>query len=409
MQDFDLIIVGGGIAGGSLAAVMARAGADVLVLERQSQFRDHVRGELLWPWGVRVAQQLDLESAFIGADAPVVRWMLAYDEGSGTPQTSDFGMILDGVDGSTNLAHPVACRALVDAATSAGADVRIGVRDVQVSVGVRPSARWVGEGGEVLEARAALVVGADGRRSSVRLQASIPFEVDPTAHRITGVLVDGVEGMDIDANLAARESDLLFLAFPQNDGRARLYFNFPTEQRTRFAGKDAARRFLDACRLNCLNGAGEWHRAHPAGPCATFPGADSRAPVPLAEGVVLIGDAAGFENPLRGQGLAMALQDVHDVASALLSGSPPSEALQQYVGARAVRQRLANLATAVTVWAHDGFSEQDPELRASRTAHCRQDGVLAPLGDTIWSGYDGLPQDVTAAEVATRLDSYDRR
>lgn len=212
-----------------------------------------------------------------------------------------------------------------------------------------------------------------------------------------------------DANLAARESDLLFLAFPQNDGRARLYFNFPTDQRTRFAGKDAARRFLDACRLNCLNGAGEWHRAHPAGPCATFPGTDSRARVPLAEGVVLIGDAAGFENPLRGQGLAMALQDVHDVSRALLSGSPPSEALQQYVDARAVRQRLAHLATAVTVWVHDGFSEQDPELRASRRAHCRQDDVLAPLGNTIWSGYDTLPQDVTASEVATRLDSYDRR
>lgn len=409
MQDFDLIIVGGGIAGGSLATVMARAGADVLVLERQSEFRDQVRGELLWPWGVRVAQQLDLEPVFIGAGAPVVRWMLAYDEGSGTPQTSDVGMILDGVDGSVNLAHPVACRALVDAATSAGAHVRIGVRDVQVSAGARPSARWVGEGDEVLEARAALVVGADGRRSSVRLQASIPFEVDSTAHQIAGVLVDGVEGMDTDVNLAARESDLLFLAFPQNDGRARLYFNFPTEQRTRFAGKDAARRFLDACRLNCLNGVGEWHRAHPAGPCATFPGADSRAPVPLAEGVVLIGDAAGFENPLRGQGLAMALQDVHDVSRALLSGSPPSEALRQYVDARAARQRLAHLATAVTVWAHDGFSEQDPELRASRTSHCRQDDVLAPLGNTIWSGYDTLPQDVTAAEVATRLDSYDRR
>lgn len=408
MQNFDLIIVGGGIAGGSLATVMARKGADVRVLERQSEFRDHVRGELLWPWGVRVAQHLDLESVFIEAGAPVVRWMVAHDEGTATPQTSDVGMILGGVQGSVNLAHPVACRALVDAATFAGADVRTGVRDVQVSVGVRPSARWV-EGDEVREASAALVVGADGRRSSVRLQTSIPFEVDPTAHQIAGVLVDGVDGMDTDANLAARESDLLFLAFPQNDGRARLYFNFPTGQRTRFAGKDAAQRFLDACRLNCLSGAGEWHLAHPAGPCATFPGADSRAPVPLVEGVVLIGDAAGFENPLRGQGLAMALQDVHDVSRALLSGSPPSEALQQYVDARAVRQRLAHLATAVVVWAHDGFSEQDPELRASRALHCRQDDVLAALGSSIWSGYDELPQDVTAAEVATRLDAYDPR
>lgn len=400
MEDADLIVVGAGIAGGSLATVMARSGANVLVLERQARYRDYVRGELLWPWGVQVARDLGLESVLLEAGARVVRWMVSYDEGSDRPTRDDAGLALRGVDGSVNLAHPVACDALVSAAMSAGAHVRLGVREVRLAIGAKPVVRWVDGDHQLREATGPLVVGADGRQSSIRAQASIPIEVDPPAHLIAGMLVDGING---DVNLAAREADVLFLAFPQNEGRARLYLNFPTEQRRRFVGQDAARHFLTAATLRCLNGSGGWHEARSAGPCATFPGADSRALYPLAAGVVLIGDAAGYENPLRGQGLSMALRDVQDVSHALLTG-PPEDALREYADARAVRQRLANLATTLTVWANDGFRAQDPTERASRYEHIRGDEVLASLSGSIWAGFDGVPPEITAADVVKRLE-----
>jgi flavin-dependent dehydrogenase len=42
---FDVIIVGGGIAGSTLGGVLARSGLGVLVLEKEERFRDQVRGE----------------------------------------------------------------------------------------------------------------------------------------------------------------------------------------------------------------------------------------------------------------------------------------------------------------------------------------------------------------------------
>jgi len=117
----------------------------------------------------------------------------------------------------------------------------------------------------------------------------------------------------------------------------------------------------------------------------------------------LIGDAAGYENPLKGQGLSMALQDAHDVSRALLSGSSPTGALEQYAATRAVRQRLGNLSVALEVWANEGFVVQDPEERASRYEHIRNDDVLAALELSFATGFHTLPQDLTQTELDARL------
>ena len=37
---YDLLIIGGGLAGSSLGVSMARAGARVLILEREARFRE---------------------------------------------------------------------------------------------------------------------------------------------------------------------------------------------------------------------------------------------------------------------------------------------------------------------------------------------------------------------------------
>jgi flavin-dependent dehydrogenase len=50
---YDVIIVGGGLGGSTLAKNLAEHGLAILVLEREPVFKDRVRGEQMHPSGSR--------------------------------------------------------------------------------------------------------------------------------------------------------------------------------------------------------------------------------------------------------------------------------------------------------------------------------------------------------------------
>jgi flavin-dependent dehydrogenase len=59
-DDYEVIIVGGGLGGAALGTPQATAWVRVLILEREQAFRDRVRGEYVRPWGVTEARTLCL-------------------------------------------------------------------------------------------------------------------------------------------------------------------------------------------------------------------------------------------------------------------------------------------------------------------------------------------------------------
>src|SRR5687768_1864836 len=78
---FDVIIVGGGIAGSTLGGVLARAGLGVLVVEKEARFRDRVRGEATWPWGVAEARQAGFADLLDAAGTVALRAFKRYENG----------------------------------------------------------------------------------------------------------------------------------------------------------------------------------------------------------------------------------------------------------------------------------------------------------------------------------------
>ena len=170
--------------------------------------------------------------------------------------------------------------------------------------------------------RCRVVVGAEGRRSVTREQAGIRLHTAPPTHLITGLLVDDVPEWPQDTSMSGTQGDVMFLAFPQGGARLRVYRCTAVDQSHRFTGRDGTRRFLDEFRrVSCLPWAAAVAVSRPIGPCATFPGEDTWTDSPMAPGVVLVRDAAGYNDPIFGQGLAIALRDARMVAD-LLVGQP---------------------------------------------------------------------------------------
>src|ERR1700676_5621003 len=76
----DVVVVGGGIAGSAFAKAAAERGVGVTVLERQTAYRDKVRGEYLTPWGVEEARLLGVQDALIAQGGTWITHFVGYDE-----------------------------------------------------------------------------------------------------------------------------------------------------------------------------------------------------------------------------------------------------------------------------------------------------------------------------------------
>ncbi|KAJ8394668.1 hypothetical protein AAFF_G00044710 [Aldrovandia affinis] len=75
----DVVIVGAGVLGSAMAAVLARDGRRVTVIERDLREPDRIVGELLQPGGYRALRELGLEKSVEGLDAHVVNGYVIHD------------------------------------------------------------------------------------------------------------------------------------------------------------------------------------------------------------------------------------------------------------------------------------------------------------------------------------------
>jgi 2-polyprenyl-6-methoxyphenol hydroxylase-like FAD-dependent oxidoreductase len=408
----DLVIVGGGFAGGGLAVAVARAGLEALVLERQQAHRDRVRGEWLAPWGVAEADRLGVLDALTRApESSFSRRLILYDEVH-EPAAAEYGAtgldgLLDGVPGALRLSAPGASEALLEAAKTAGASVRRSITRVRVSGGPEPVVRFVADGREEV-VRPRLVVGADGRNSAVRRQVGVMLHATLPRTVGAGLLVSGLADWPEDVDVVGTERDRHFFVFPRTGGRARLYLlSSPTSNARLFRGSGVAGRVLDAFRLRSVPGSAELAEAEPAGPCMSFPMNDTWTDAPVREGVVLIGDAGGYSDPLIGQGISTSLRDAREVAEVLTGGarrwSPGSFA--GYARMRAERMRRLRACSVYATALRCTFTAEARERRRRIFAAAAATGTSHPLAAAILIGVDRFGADAfTSGAIDDALD-----
>jgi 2-polyprenyl-6-methoxyphenol hydroxylase-like FAD-dependent oxidoreductase len=302
-MDYDLVIVGGGLAGSSIGAAIASKGARVLIIERDVEFRDRIRGEGMLPWGVAEARELGIYQPLLDSCAIETRWWTAPDDNRDLAATTPSGL------GCLNFYHPEMQQRLLDHAVAAGAELLRPAEVTHVAPGAPPSvrARWNGVERRIT---ARLVVGADGRNSKVRVSAGFVVQRDPECFTAVGTLYRKLPLPEDAVQFVPNpEIQRLSIIFPIGGGRFRTYFVFEHGTRAPLSGRKDQQAFIDES--VAAGASADWFRdGEPIGPLASFDAPDTWADHPYRDGVVLVGDAAAASDPCFGCGLSLTLRDV---------------------------------------------------------------------------------------------------
>lgn len=375
-QRAEVVVIGGGVGGASLAYRLALAGVDVLVLEMSREFRDRVRGDVMYPWGVTAARDLGVLDVMLQGPARRLPYWRTSFVGAPPPEPRELQAEVG--ESALTFFHPELQRALLDAAADAGARVVRGARATDLGRGAAGPRVGYRHRGERYSASAALVVGADGRNSAVGRWAGFQRRQDEPRLVFAGALLRGVtvpytqRPADTNQLYFHPSLGLLAMLLPVDEGHTRVYAGYHLASGRRpEVGSD-----LDAFLALALEAGAPPEAladAVAAGPLAAFDGADSWVEVPYAAGVALIGDAAATSDPSFGSGMALTMLSAALLADELLAardaaGRLAGPALERAGAAYASRFAAAYGSVHRQVdWLTDFYRTPGPEADTLRS------------------------------------------
>jgi flavin-dependent dehydrogenase len=308
----DVIVVGAGPAGAIAAIVLARAGARVRVLDRAVFPRDKMCGDSLNPGALRLLGKHGLEEAVTARGLPVEGMLLTGPGGAAVEGRYPGGML-----GRSILRRDLDCL-LLEAAIASGARVEQGVRVVGPVVDGSRTVHGViaaGQGIGNVERRAPVVIAADGRHSGLAFQLGLARHPARPRRWAIGAYFEGVGGLTTLGEMHVRRGAYIGVAAVPG-GLANACLVLPeVAARTVMRSPEAAlddrlrsdpqlsRRFAMARRVT---------KASVLGPLAVE---TTGAGLP---GLLLAGDAAGFIDPMTGDGLRIAMRGGELAAAAAL-------------------------------------------------------------------------------------------
>jgi 2-polyprenyl-6-methoxyphenol hydroxylase-like FAD-dependent oxidoreductase len=368
---------------------------------------DRVRGEGMSPWGVTEAERLGVDDVMLSAGGSFATQVAAYDEAWKPADVEPTDLSQLGLRGFLHVGHPEACEALCAAAERVGAVVARGATVTAVQPGSRGEVAYTDRNGVERRASCRLVIGADGRSSFVRRHLAIELRESEPLMFGGGLLATGHRWPESRLALGT-EGPFHYIITPR-PGSVRLYlFARPDIGRELFRGAAKSEAFLAAYRLDSLPDPSAFTSARPAGPCAGFAMNDAWADNPTAPGVVLVGDAAGWSNPIIGQGLAVAMRDARHVVD-ILSATPhvTSSDFTPYVSERRERMRRLRATAFVDTCVLSRFDDVGRATRVEWRERVAHDGEAAAhvFGKAI--GVDDFPADAYRSATVQRLVGRD--
>ncbi len=343
----DVLVVGAGPGGSAVATLLARVGVAVTVVDRAAFPRDKACSEYMSPETVRILARLGALSDLERAGGTALE---------GTVVHAARGARLEGLfaraghapyrDTGLSLARSVLDARLVQGAREAGATVheRTAVEDLIYDSGAVAGAVVRDADGTHRPIRARLTIGADGLRSIVARRLGgqrygRPRRMAFVAH------VAGVSGLARTAEMHVGADGYVGLN-PIGRGEANVALVVPSTRAAGARGRPAE-FFFDALETFAGVRGRVDPRALTRDVLVTGPFAATASRV-IADGALLLGDAADFFDPFTGEGIYSALRGAELAAEVI----PEALAAPGIVrAARLARYRAARRHTFAGKWA----------------------------------------------------------
>jgi flavin-dependent dehydrogenase len=338
----DVVIVGARCAGSPLATLLAREGVRVALVEQAEFPRDTLSSHVLEADGLALLDRLGLTEQLRATGAPFVRRM--DNRADGFRARGDWPQQAGDVGGVAAIRRFLLDPILAGAAANAGADLHMGtkVTGLIAEGGRTAGVRLSGSSGDA-ELRARLVVGADGRSSTVAgLCGARRYNPTPNQRMIYWGYFEGAD-LGEPTFVFHRWSSRLVLGCPADGGLYMTGVMPELAERDRFR-VDLERSFMDHV-LSCepiAQAVGGATRVGKIMGCVDWEGFFREASGP---GWVLTGDAGHFKDPAAGRGISDAFRQAERLAPAIVTGLRGSE------------QELDDALAAWARWRDDEFAD----------------------------------------------------
>ncbi len=374
-MSYDLVVIGGGLAGAAVARVMAGRGSQVLLLERETRFKDRVRGEILMPWGVAEARSIGLYEILTNECASTIEGWSKYTETGEFIDRRELSSSNPHKTCALGFSHPEMQSVMIQSAREAGVDVMLGANVTDLTPGKFPSVTYKLQGDE-FTASARLLIGADGRQSLTSELGGFKRHKGDDRMLFAGLLLHGIDVDEKSSHLVVNAKlGQMISIFPIGQNRFRTYVAANKHKTPKtLSGSKAIPDFINTCHASGIPR--QWFTKIKAiGPLASFDATPSWVASAYKNNVVLVGDAAGISDPTWGSGMSLALRDARILSDQLTNTNDWDQGAQNYADRRAEYfgsiQRIESWMTDMFLLLDDGTNDRRtkalPKIAADAT------------------------------------------